>query len=276
MAEKKVNLGCGPVFVDSPDWVNLDVSAPSPAVRNANLLDRLPMQDQSADVLYSSHFLEHVPRTSVPSVLEECFRILNSGGKIRLVLPDLENMAREYLNRRDSGDEDKADFVVMELIDQCVRRESGGELGRFYQALRVSPDGGSAEMIDYVRERVGDDLRAVGKGKGSMGLSSKLRRILSVLPNRLQRVWIKLVLKALPKAFRAQNVSLAQVGERHHWVWDFHQLSSALEEAGFVDIQRQSAESSTIGEFPFYPLDLDVDGAPRKGNESMYVEARKP
>ncbi|OOC47840.1 hypothetical protein B0684_12920 [Thioalkalivibrio versutus] len=234
------------------------------------------MQDQSADVLYSSHFLEHVPRTSVPSVLEECFRILNSGGKIRLVLPDLENMAREYLNRRDSGDEGKADFVVMELIDQCVRRESGGELGRFYQALRVSPDGGSSEMIDYVRERVGDDLRAVGKGKGSMGLSSKLRRIPSVLPNRLQRVWIKLVLKALPKAFRAQNVSLAQVGERHHWVWDFHQLSRALEEAGFVDIQRQSAESSTIGEFPFYPLDLNVDGSPRKGNESMYVEARKP
>ena len=80
----------------------------------------------------------------------------------------------------------------------------------------------------------------------------------------------------LPAAFREQNVSLAGVGERHHWIWDFHQLQQALHEAGFLTVQRQTAQTSSIQDFSFYLLDLDQDGLPRKGAESMFVEAKKP
>ena len=80
----------------------------------------------------------------------------------------------------------------------------------------------------------------------------------------------------LPAAFRAQNVSLAGVGERHHWLWDFHQLQQALEAAGFQGVERRTAATSALADFPFHPLDLDTDGRPRKGAESMYVEAHKP
>jgi len=58
-----INLGCGLVFVDSPEWINLDYSSSSPAVRKANLLGRLPLEDASASLVYSSHFLEHVAGT---------------------------------------------------------------------------------------------------------------------------------------------------------------------------------------------------------------------
>ena len=83
-------------------------------------------------------------------------------------------------------------------------------------------------------------------------------------------------MRLLPAAFRAQNISLAAVGERHHWLWDLEQLRHVLENVGFVDVQRCQASTSRFADFPFHVLDLDADGRPRKGAESMYIEARKP
>ena len=173
---RSVNLGCGPVFVDSPDWLNLDFGPSSPSVKKANLLGRLPLKDGSVGLVYSSHFLEHVPRSSVPAILAECYRVLKPGGVIRLVLPDLENIAREYLSMRDSGDHQKADFVVLELIDQCVRMTPGGELGTFYHSLRDN-ESYADEMIDYVRQRVGEDLRAAPtRNSGGGGVATQIAK----------------------------------------------------------------------------------------------------
>lgn len=70
-------------------------------------------------------------------------------------------------------------------------------------------------------------------------------------------------------------MSQATVGERHQWLWDFHQLRNELEGAGFIEVQRQTADRSTIPDFPLHVLDLNTEGQPRKG-ASLYVEARKP
>jgi hypothetical protein len=45
-----------------------------------------------------------------------------------------------------------------------------------------------------------------------------------------------------------------------------------------LELQRAGFEASTsrFEGFPFQPLDLDTDGHPRKGTESMYIEASKP
>ena len=93
---------------------------------------------------------------------------------------------------------------------------------------------------------------------------------------RAERLWTRSVLQLLPKAFRQQNVSLAGVGERHQWLWDLEQLRAVLQAVGFEAIERCEASISRFAGFPFQPLDLDTDGRPRKGAESMYIEARKP
>lgn len=69
---------------------------------------------------------------------------------------------------------------------------------------------------------------------------------------------------------------MARVGEGHHWLRDFHQLQQALETAGFVSVERRSANTSALADFPFHTLDVDAQGQIRKGAESMFVEARKP
>lgn len=273
MAAVLINIACGNSYVDG--WVNLDYSPVSPAVKKANLLGKLPLEDAVAEVVYSSHFLEHIPRGRVEGFLSECFRALKPGGQIRLVLPDLDEICREYLRQREAGAHDKADFVVLEMLDQCVRTESGGELGAFYESLSRS---GTSGMVAYVALRSGDDL----SNATNMGTVSTWRRVLGVLRQpqrmwgRLERIYCRALTLLLPSAFLEQNVSFSGVGERHVWIYDFHTLCALLEKAGFSSVMKLSFNHSEIDGFPLQPLDVTETGQPRKGLESMYIEARKP
>ena len=148
---------CG-IYANGDGWSNLGYASSSHAVDQADLLGRLPLLDKTADLVYSSHFLEHIPNDKVDSFLLECWRILKPGGVLRLVVPDLENLCRTYLYHRDQAEHIKADFVVLELLDQCVRRRSGGELGRYYKSLKPNDQADEA-CIAFVRERTGEDLK---------------------------------------------------------------------------------------------------------------------
>lgn len=271
-----INLACGPVFLDNLNWINLDHASSFNAVKKANLLKRLPLKQEVADLVYSSHFLEHIPYAKVIDFLNEILRILKPGGVVRLVLPDLENMANSYVNLRKLGDHQKADFLVLEMIDQCVRNIGGGQLGVFYSKIKDHPDQHKS-MIEFIRERTGENLTACSsQQKQNYIFPINFTSILAAIARRIERYWIKIVILALPSAFRDQNISLADTGERHHWVWDFYSLKKVLEAVCFLDVKRVSANTSTFKDFPFYPLDLDDNGKPRKGVESMYIEATKP
>lgn len=158
MTQLKVNLACGGIYVVGDGWINFDYTSSSHAVCQADLLGRLTLLDNVAELVYSSHFLEHIPRDQVPHFLGECWRILQPGGVLRLVVPDLENLCRTYLYHRDEGEHIKADFVVLELLDQCVRRRPGGELGRYYQSLKLNDQADEAR-IAFVRERIGEESK---------------------------------------------------------------------------------------------------------------------
>ena len=56
-----INLACGQVFIDDSNWINFDYVNSSESVKKANLLKRLPIKQEIADLVYSSHFLEHIP-----------------------------------------------------------------------------------------------------------------------------------------------------------------------------------------------------------------------
>jgi SAM-dependent methyltransferase len=277
MTEKYINLGCGPIFIDSSQWINLDFAPSNKAIHKANLLGTLPLKENSASVVYSSHFFEHIPRSCIQDFLKECFRVLKPNGVLRFVLPDLENMVRTYLEYRENENHVKADFVVVEIIDQCVRSKPGGELGQLFKMLREKSTLENKEMINFIRERIGENLNELSNSYVTKNkIIQKIYKIPKALMSRLQRVWISLWLLGLPSAFRKQNISLTQIGERHQWLWDFNQLRTELKAAGFNGVVKSTANTSSVHDFPFYPLDLDTDGLPRKGNQSMFVEAYKP
>lgn len=272
MNQAYINIACGDSYVES--WCNFDYAPHSPAIRQADLLERLPVSDDTAELVYTSHFLEHVPRKQVVPFLSECFRITKSKGHVRLVLPDLEELCRTYLAERQHGKQEKADFLVLEMLDQCVRSFPGGELGVYYAHLQASPNS-HVEMIEYVRCRTGHVIQSAPEG-GTMNRWSRLLQNPKTFMVDLQRRYCRAVLMLLPSAFRQQNVSLAATGERHASMYDFHMVDQLLRQVGFVNVHRMTATTSNISDFPFYPLDLAEDGLPRKGAESMYIEACKP
>lgn len=265
-----VNIACGDTYL--PDWHNFDYAPHSRLVKRANLLARLPLRDNIADVVYCSHFVEHIPRTHIVSFLSECFRVAKPGATIRLVLPDFEEMCATYLECRRAGNHAEADFLILEIIDQCVRQRRGGELRDFFGALD-SRKASDQKMVQFVQHRTGYVIPPGGLGRGIPVWLLKNPHMWLLM---LEQLYIHLIVSLLPASFRRQNVSLATVGERHTWVYDFHSLSKLLESVGFESITRKTAQTSGVVGFPCHPLDVTADSSPRKGAESMYVEARKP
>lgn len=58
---------------------------------------RMKFKSNSVDYIYSSHMLEHIYPKGVKFFLFECKRVLRKGGVLRLLLPDIEYSARQYL-----------------------------------------------------------------------------------------------------------------------------------------------------------------------------------
>ena len=162
----------------------------------------MPLKDNSSSVVYSYHFFEHIPRQSSQDFLKECFRILKPNGVIRLVLPDFENIARTYLEFRENENHAKADFVVMEIIDQCVRNKSGGELGQIFKMYREKSTLENKEMIKFIHKRTGENLYEIPKSYDAKNkMIQKIYKIPMSLGSKLQKMWISLWLLGLPSAF---------------------------------------------------------------------------
>ncbi len=82
-------------------------------IRWADVTRKIPAADGAAEVLYSSHMLEHLDREEAMTFLREAKRVLAAGGVIRLALPDVRKRVQEYL---ESGDADR--FMTAMLV--CV------------------------------------------------------------------------------------------------------------------------------------------------------------
>src|SRR5689334_18953207 len=85
-----LNLGCGYHYSSAPEWINVDFVATGGGVQPHNLLDGIPFPDNSFDLVYHSHVLEHFTKNDGECFIAECFRVIKPGGFIRVAIPDLE------------------------------------------------------------------------------------------------------------------------------------------------------------------------------------------
>lgn len=264
-ATRLLNLGCGHTL--HPSWVNADLHPTGPGVLAVDLRGRLPFPDASFDVVYHSHTLEHLPRDVARRALEEQRRVLRPGGILRVVVPDLEQLARNYLRALEgatSGDPkwlNRYDWTILELLDQCVRDRSGGQMFEYI--------GARSGDREFVRERIGDEaLRSVEAAAASApevaarrGLRSGLTRaIRAVVPRRVRQA--------------REELRFLRSGERHLWMYDRHSLPRLLADIGFRNPRAVGATESEIPEWAVYALDTTPEGVVRKP-DSLFVEARR-
>jgi len=80
-------------------WVTLDM-APDCDIY-WDLLRGLPFPDGSVKMIYSSHVLEHFSFTEIIKLLEECRRVLVSGGIISVCVPNARLYAEAYVSGKE-------------------------------------------------------------------------------------------------------------------------------------------------------------------------------
>ncbi len=247
----KLNLGCG--FHFHPDWENVDFVAATPQVKAHNLREGVPYQDNSFDVVYHSHVLEHFPKNDAPKFINECYRVLKPEGILRIAFPDLETIAREYLSNMEDamkGNPDAAEkynWIMLEMYDQTVRNFSGGEMLKHWLKNPVP-------AYKYIVERLGAEATNF---------------IDSVQKNR-EYHRNKAVEPTDPKAVGTFRMS----GEVHQWMYDRYSAGKLLKDAGFRFVKVCKANESFIPGFEKYGLDVLADGRVRKP-DSLFMEAVK-
>jgi predicted SAM-dependent methyltransferase len=91
-----VNIGAG--SHGKAGWVNVDVAAHPNVDCLYDCRRSLPFADRSVRGIFCEHFLEHLDYTEeVPYFLSECLRVLEPGGVIRIVVPDIRRYMEAYV-----------------------------------------------------------------------------------------------------------------------------------------------------------------------------------
>jgi hypothetical protein len=70
-------------------------------IRYGDVIKGLPVRSQSIQGVYCSHVLEHMSLHEFRAALHNVYSYLRPGGVFRLVLPDIEQLAKAYLNDPD-------------------------------------------------------------------------------------------------------------------------------------------------------------------------------
>ncbi len=291
--DRKLNIGCGNTF--HPAWTNFDLNSSHPAVQQVDICAGLPVPDNSQDVVYHSHVLEHLERKQGEALLRECYRVLRPGGVLRIVVPDLEQIARLYIELHDRawmGNRQAAEryeWIKLELLDQLVRSTSGGEMGRFMAGLDRD------SVAEFVQSRIGvefalcrspdsesaGDCCPAGQSASGQSAASPVRTSLwhrvcwswSGWRLRLARGLNRMLLGS-GFVQRMDEAGFRASGEVHRWMYDRFSLRQACEAAGMAEFRICGASESEVPGFADYGLDLR-DGRIRKP-DSLFAECRKP
>lgn len=269
-----LNIGCGRTY--HADWINVDLESSDSNVISHDVTKGIPFQDCKFKVVYHSHILEHLEPNEGAALIAECFRVLQPGGILRIVVPDLERIAKLYLETHEqawTGNETSKvnyNWMKLELLDQLVRTASGGQMGRYMASREI-------KNSDFVRSRVGDELSVCQTHAESLqpaqSLFSGMAQSTLRFRRRLVRRLVKLILgKDSAKAFD-EGLFRSQ-GEIHRWMYDRYSLRELTESTGFVDFRVCQADESEIADYSKFELD-SAGGFVRKP-DSIFIECQKP
>jgi hypothetical protein len=127
----KLNLGASPIW-SNDSWHTLDHKlTESTETAIAGDASNIKLPDESCDVVFCSHVFEHIPHTRLPLVLAEINRVLRPNGVLRILTPDLEKVAKAYVEK------DEEFFRQAKEEDESLRTDLG--FGGMMMNFIVSP-----------------------------------------------------------------------------------------------------------------------------------------
>ena len=258
--KKMLNIGCGHRF--HKDWINIDIDPASPEVKKVNIMQGLPYADNSFDVVYHSNVLEHLPWQKGKEMIAECYRVLKPGGILRINIPDLEKICREYLlnmEKASAGDVMAAhnyDWMLIEMLDQVSRNKSGGEMAEYLSQTQLPNP-------EFLKQRLGSYIdewrKKMNEPKNKKSFIEKIKYVLRH-PDRLKKIWYAIVLSK--KEIDYLNIGRFRVGgEVHYQMYDRYSTERLMKKTGFSKIEFKSPVTSNIENWASFNLDSPDDGA---------------
>ncbi|KAF5045937.1 hypothetical protein DSECCO2_476050 [anaerobic digester metagenome] len=88
----KLNVGCG--TVKFPGWINIDIIPAADLILDVR--KKLPFENNSVDMIYSEHFIEHITFNKGKKTVTEFCRVLKEDGVLRIATPDLDHLIEKY------------------------------------------------------------------------------------------------------------------------------------------------------------------------------------
>lgn len=273
-----LNVGCGTRFLE--DWTNIDFISTHPSVISADLLNGIQSEDNCFEVVYTSHLLEHFDRQGGLNFLRECYRVLKPGGILRVIVPDLEQITKLYIEKLqtvlgDPSSLNEANYFwsYLELYDQTTRRSPGGEIMKYWSNMDII-------NFEYIERRVGFEFlnfrnQAIKKNKTNV-VSSKQSFLISFL-NRITsfaKRKINLILNGSDFQKYFELGKFISSGELHLMMYDRYSLTCLLDKVGFKKITVVDAHTSRISNWQNYKW-LDVEEGKTRKPDSLFIEAYK-
>ena len=154
---KKFHLGCGIIFLKNylniGFWTNLEQNklyanpngVADTVLLNYDLTNGIPASDNSLEVVYHSHMLEHLTNNEGIEFLRECSRVLQPGAIMRLLVPDLESFSKKYVEgddfffdayRKEALDNDSNLYPTRGAIFMGMLHNHGHKMGYDFETLQ--------------------------------------------------------------------------------------------------------------------------------------------
>ncbi|TRZ51001.1 methyltransferase domain-containing protein [bacterium] len=121
----KLNIGCGPCGIDG--WLNYDFGILPllstfpvlksilikthllssfyqikwPEIKLVDIRKKFPLSNSSVKVIFCSQVLEHFEYWEAKHILSECYRVMKTGGILRISVPDIEKIISNYSTNKD-------------------------------------------------------------------------------------------------------------------------------------------------------------------------------
>ncbi|MEP6749374.1 MAG: methyltransferase domain-containing protein [Bacteroidota bacterium] len=179
----KLNLGCGSVRPEG--WINTDSSLNAnlqkiPLVGKTitrqfnkvvyddsnmvymNLNKRWKYADNSVDIVYASHLFEHLSLSAAQLFLSESYRVLQTGGVIRLVVPDLYKICKRYIAEYESGDKEDPTEFIMWAINMHREGQYGAKIGFLKKTVLEGQGYPHQHKFMYDEKSLGKKIKEAG------------------------------------------------------------------------------------------------------------------
>ena len=156
------NIGCGPTGL--PGWVNFDMFDVPGVTLPVDCRNLWPLGDASCRGIHVEHYFEHLEMTvERPRFLGECFRCLEAGGILRIIVPDARAFMEAYLSPGWEKINPMGGFYVpeeavrckMEVINHTFLQEGDHFAGYDFEYLKIVLEGAGFRDVEQVGWRKG-------------------------------------------------------------------------------------------------------------------------